>query len=105
MDDLNSVHLTGTLERDPVKHHEETPMLGFTIRVDEVDFTQRRLPMPKTTGFHRPTRNAIRPNDPAYCERTFFHLHVLLILPDGQRVCRACRQTLDRQGKAAGRPA
>ena len=37
MDDINSVHLTGVVERDPVKHHEGTPMLGFTIRVEEVN--------------------------------------------------------------------
>jgi single-stranded DNA-binding protein len=37
VDDINSVHLTGTVERDAVKHHEGTPMVGFTIRVDEVN--------------------------------------------------------------------
>ncbi len=38
MDDINSVHLTGVLERDPVsKQNDGSVMVGFTVRVEEVN--------------------------------------------------------------------
>jgi single-stranded DNA-binding protein len=38
VDDINSVHLTGTLERDPVtKTNDGSAMVGFTLRVEEVN--------------------------------------------------------------------
>jgi single-stranded DNA-binding protein len=40
VDDLNNVHLTGTVERDPVtRNNDGSVMVGFTVRVEEANRT------------------------------------------------------------------
>jgi hypothetical protein len=56
--------------------------------------------MPRSPGFHRPNPHTIRPNDPLYCAKTLFHRHQAMTRSDGTRHCRACKQPLDKHGRA-----